>query len=120
MLVSRALKEPARTHPPQSASKWLFPVFFPHSLQFMRCALCPTPKPFWHRCNVSHLWWWALVACSFGSFHSWHGFIPAVRRKSAFVLGVRVLSNNSWSVTCIHFLMKVSLVFFQDQMHQLV
>ncbi len=53
MLASRALEELARTHPPQSASMYLFPVFFPHSLQFMWCALCPSPKPFWHRCNVS-------------------------------------------------------------------
>ncbi len=53
MLASRALEELARTHPPQSASMCLFPIFFPHSLQFMWCALCPSPKPFWHRCNVS-------------------------------------------------------------------
>jgi hypothetical protein len=53
MLASRALEELARTHPPQSASMCLFPVFFPHSLQFMWCALCRSPKPFWHRCNVS-------------------------------------------------------------------
>jgi hypothetical protein len=53
MLASRALEELARTHPPQSASMCLFPVFFPHSLQFMWCALCHSPKPFWHRCNVS-------------------------------------------------------------------
>lgn len=57
MLASRALEELARTHPLQSASMCLFPVFFPHSLQFMWCALCPSPNLSGiDVMSLSHLW----------------------------------------------------------------